>query len=177
MPAGRAPGILERVISLRRAGIGLLLAAASACASDPPIVEGPRPKQFRPVVIAPPAPDRAPPGKLYREDVVRVVDAGFGEFLQKIEVEPAVRDGRFVGWTVVALYALAFWDDVDLTAGDVVRSVTGLPIERETQVYEAFQALKSAPRLAVTYTRRGRQRALSYEIVARPAPGASVATR
>jgi len=164
------------VTLLLRAALSTALFSAS-CASDPPIVEGPRPALFKPAVVAAPPPDRAPPGQLYRDEVVRLVDAGFGEFLQKLEVEPEVRDGRFIGWTVVALYPRDFWGQVDLAPGDVVTSVNGSPIERETQVYEAFQALKSAPELRVAYTRAGTARSLSYRIVTRPAAPGSVAQR
>ena len=162
---------------LLRAALSTALFFSASCASDPPIVEGPRPALFKPAVVAAPPPDRAPPGQLYRDEVVRLVDAGFGEFLQKLEVEPEVRDGRFIGWTVVALYPRDFWGGVDLAPGDVVTSVNGAPIERETQVYEAFQALKSAPALLVAYTRGGAARSISYQIVPRPAPPGSVAQR
>jgi hypothetical protein len=154
----------------------LLSALTSACASAP-VLEGPRPAAFRPVQVAAPVPDRAPPCKLYREDVLRHVDAGVPEFLQKIEVEAEVRDGRFVGWRVAALYPQDFWSGVDLERGDVITRVNDMPIERETQAYDAFQALKSAPRLVVSYTRAGKPRTLAYEIVPRPNAVGQVAAR
>jgi S1-C subfamily serine protease len=76
---------------------------------------------------------------------------------------------------VRALYPADFWADVDLQAGDVVTQINGLPIERETQAYDAFQALKSAPRLVVSYVREGAPRTLSFEIVPRPASANQVA--
>jgi general secretion pathway protein C len=126
--------------------------------------------------MLPPAPaeavvqsERPPPGKLYRDDVTGLVDRGFPQFLQQIQVEANVRDGKFAGWLVRALYPQDFWADVDLQPGDVVTQVNGLPIERETQAYDAFQALKTAPRLVVSYVRDGAPRSLSFEIVPRPA--------
>lgn len=112
--------------------------------------------------------DRPPPGKLYRDDVTSVVERGFPRFLQQIQVEANVRDGKFAGWLVRALYPQDFWADVDLQAGDVVTQVNGLPIERETQAYDAFQGLKTAPRLVVNYVRNGAPRTLSFEIIERP---------
>ena len=121
---------------------------------------------------APPAPapppetkPARPPGVLLKADVVATVDAGFGRFLQRVEVEPALVDGRFRGWTIVALKPATWWDGVDLKPGDVVTSVNGMPIERETEAFDAFQALKTADRLSVAYQREGSPRTLEYKIV------------
>lgn len=132
-----------------------------------------------PPPAVPPPPVRAPEGKLYRDDVARTVDRGFGVFLQKIKVEANVRDGKFAGWIVRALYPRDFWDGVDLQAGDVVTYVNDKPIERDNQAFEVFQSLKAAPRLRVRYLRAGEARTLDYEIIERrqPAPVASVATQ
>ena len=104
-----------------------------------------------------------------------MVERGFPQFLQKIQVEANVRDGKFAGWLVRALYPQDFWADVDLQPGDVVTQVNGLPIERETQAYDAFQGLKTAPRLVVSYVRDGTPRTLTFEIVPRPASDGSLA--
>jgi type II secretory pathway component PulC len=116
-----------------------------------------------------PAPEPVPPpsrpsGKLARAEVVKFVDAGFWKFLQQVEVEPSLSDGRFRGWIIVALRPPAFWDGVDLAPGDVVTSVNDLPIERETEAFDAFQSLKTAPALHVTYVRKGTARRISYQI-------------
>lgn len=119
--------------------------------------------------------ERPPPGKLYRDDVQRVVERGFPRFLQTVEVSANVRDGKFAGWVVRALYPMDFWAGVDLQPGDVVTKVNGLPVERETQAYDAFQGLKTAPRLVVSYVRDGAPRTLSFDIVERPVSAAPVA--
>lgn len=142
---------------------------ALGCASTP-VIEGPAPALLPP----PPAQpvrlsNRPPPGKLYREDVTGLVERGFPRFLQQIEVEASVRDGKFKGWLLRGLYPADFWAHVDLQPGDIVTQVNGLPIERETQAYDAFQGLKTAPRLVVSYVREGTPRTLSFEIVPRPA--------
>jgi len=86
---------------------------------------------------------------------VQWVDRGFGHFLQMVEVEPRVFDGKFTGWTIVGLYPRDFWQDVDLREGDVVTRVNGLPIERETEAFSAFQGLKQAKELTVALERDG----------------------
>jgi type II secretory pathway component PulC len=96
--------------------------------------------------------------------VVKFVDAGFWNFLQQVEVEPSLDDGRFRGWIIVALRPPAFWDGVDLAPGDIVTSVNDKPIERETEAFDAFQSLKTAPSLHVSYVRRGAERRISYQI-------------
>jgi type II secretory pathway component PulC len=101
---------------------------------------------------------------------VKVVEAGLGSFLQRVELSPSLEDGAFRGFRVVALGPPEFWQAVDLQPGDIVLSVNGLPIERETQAYEAFQSLKSAEELVVSYRRSGEGRELRYKIVPRPEP-------
>jgi S1-C subfamily serine protease len=104
---------------------------------------------------------------LYRDEVNAVVEAGLGRFLQKVEVEPSLQGGKFEGFRIVQLGPSDFWQGVDLTPGDVVTAVNGMPIERETQAYDAFMSLKTAERLAVTYLRNGTQHELVYRIVER----------
>jgi hypothetical protein len=112
---------------------------------------------------APAAPSR-PSGTLKRAEVVAFVNAGFWNFLQQVEVEPSLDDGRFRGWLIVALRPPDFWKGVDLAPGDVVTSVNDLPIERETEAFDAFQSLKTAPALHVAYVRSGAVRRISYQI-------------
>lgn len=94
-----------------------------------------------------------------------VIDSGFGNFLQRVQVEPSLSDGRFRGWTILDLRPTGFWQAVDLKPGDVVTSVNGLPIERDTEAYDAFESLRKADALAVAYVRDGVPRTLSYRIV------------
>ena len=133
-----------------------------ACGSSQP----PEPRSARKPALAPaapPAPSRAP-GTLPRAEVVRFVNAGFWNFLQQVEVEPSVNNGKFRGWVIVALRPPSFWEGVDLAPGDVVTSVNDLPIERETEAFDAFQSMKTAPALNVAYVRSGAERRISYKI-------------
>jgi type II secretory pathway component PulC len=144
---------------VRAVFLGLVLVA---CGSSPP----PEPRPAKKPALAPAAasaPSRAP-GSLPRAEVVRFVNAGFWNFLQQVEVEPSVNDGKFRGWVIVALRPPTFWEGVDLAPGDVVTSVNDLPIERETEAFDAFQSMKTAPALNVAYVRRGTERRISYRI-------------
>jgi type II secretory pathway component PulC len=123
-----------------------------------------------PPAVPPPSLSQAPRGKLFRDDITRTVDGGFGMFLQKIKVEANVRDGKFAGWIVRALYPRDFWDGVDLQTGDVITQVNDKPIERDNQAFDVFQSLKTAARLRVRYLRDGEARTLDYEIIERGAP-------
>ena len=141
-------------------GLGLVLAACGGGNSD----LRPASRAAAAPAAQPARPPSRPSGKLARAEVVKFVDAGFWKFLQKVEVEPSLNDGRFRGWIIVALRPPAFWEGVDLAPGDIVTSVNDLPIERETEAFDAFQSLKSAPALHVTYVRKGAERRISYQI-------------
>lgn len=130
----------------------------------------PAPVQPAPVAAAPKPPAQAPVARgplttLKRSDVVSVLDSGFGNFLQRVLVEPSLADGRFRGWTIVDLRPTGFWEAVDLKPGDIVTSVNGLPIERDTEAFDAFESLRTADALAVVLVRDGTQRTLAYRIV------------
>jgi type II secretory pathway component PulC len=102
---------------------------------------------------------------LRRRDVVALIDAGFGHFLQRVAVEPSLDAGRFRGWTIVALRPSDFWERVDLQPGDVVKSVNGLPLEHEVEAWEAFESLRTADELRVAYQRGQSERTVRYRIV------------
>jgi len=96
---------------------------------------------------------------------VATVDQGLGSFLQKLRVKPALEDGKFSGFRVVELREPAFWANVDLRLGDVIKSVNGMPIERDTQAYAAFESLRKAGELEVELAREGNPHTLSYRIL------------
>lgn len=117
----------------------------------------------------PPAPARVSDmGTLRRADVERVVDAGLGRFLSQVAIEPALSGGKFTGWSIVSLRPPEFWSAVDLKPGDVVTRINGMAIEREVEAYDAFQAVRQAPTLEVSYLRQGQPRALRYTIIGPP---------
>jgi type II secretory pathway component PulC len=117
----------------------------------------------KPVAQAPkPVP---PPGSLFRKDVTRTIDEGLGYFLQRVSVDADVNGGKFHGFRIVELRPPEYWRGVDLQPGDVVTLVNGMPIERDIDAYEAFQALRVAPELKVTLFRAGLPRELVYSII------------
>ena len=56
---------------------------------------------------------------------------------------------------------------MDLKPGDVVTRVNDLPIERDTEAYDAFQSLKNSDALRVAFQRDGQSRVLEYKIIAK----------
>lgn len=109
-------------------------------------------------------------GVLARADVERVVDAGLGRFLAHVSIEPRLSAGRFAGWSIVALEPPELWRGVDLRPGDVVTQINGMPIEREMEAYDAFQAVRQAPALEVSYLRGTEPRRLRFDIVGAASP-------
>ena len=109
-------------------------------------------------------------GTLQRADVERVVDAGLGRFLGSVVIEPSLSAGKFTGWSIVGLEPSDLWGAVDLQPGDVVTKVNGMPIEREVEAFDAFQAVRQAPVLEVSYLRQNQPRTLRFTIVGPPSP-------
>lgn len=139
-----------------------LLVGCGAAPEPPPVAP-------KPVAKAPaqPVAQRPPQGALYREDVNALIARGFPEFLQHIDVEPRLVDGQFRGWSIVQLNPSDFWSGVDLKPGDIVTRVNDLPIERETEAFDAFESLKQSSALRVAFQRDGQSRVLEYRIIAK----------
>jgi general secretion pathway protein C len=141
--------------------LALLFLVPYGCASSGAAAPAAPKPADRPAMVRP-----APSGPvtLRRQEMVQVVDAGLGRFLQKVDVEPSFANGRFQGFRIVELRPGSFWQSVDLQPGDVVLSVNGMPIERDKQAYDAFQTLRTARELRVDYLRDGQPRSLVYPI-------------
>lgn len=106
-----------------------------------------------------------PPGALFRQDINETVEEGLGYFLQRVTVDPDLAGGKFQGFRIVELRPAEYWQGVDLKPGDVVTRVNGLPIERDIDAYQAFQALRAATELRVSLIRGGMTRELVFAIV------------
>lgn len=109
-------------------------------------------------------------GTLQRADVERVVDAGLGRFLGHVVLEPSLKAGKFTGWSIVELVPKEQWGGVDLRPGDVVTKINGMAIEREAEAFDAFQAVRQAPALEISYVRQNQPRTLRFTIVGAPSP-------
>src|SRR5262245_48803913 len=118
--------------------------------SEPP----PRAAVFTP---APAQPDEGEgPPVIARDQLDAVLAAGLGRFLQGVETEPGLEDGRFAGFRLVSLYP----DDPrlggsDHHAGDVLTRVNGHSIERPEQAMRGWDELRVASELAIEYRRDG----------------------
>jgi hypothetical protein len=99
--------------------------------------------------------ERPPAGSIWRDELIDTLNAGLGAFLQHVEVEASLEEGRFKGFRVLQLIPPGYWDGVDLEPGDVAINVNGMPIERETDAYAAFEALRSAREIRVAVLRTG----------------------
>lgn len=112
----------------------------------------------------------APPGAVWRTDVVAAVDAGLGYFLQRVEVEAELLEDRFVGFRVMALRPPSWWQGIDLSPGDIVQRVNSMPIEQPAEAHAAFESLRTAKQVVIAYLRGGESRELRYQILdAKPA--------
>jgi hypothetical protein len=109
-------------------------------------------------------------GTLQRADVERVVDAGLGRFLGHVALEPSLPGGKFAGWSIVGFDPPEFSGSMDLQPGDVVTKVNGMAIEREIEAFDAFQAVRQAPQLEITFLRQNQPRTLRFTIVGAPSP-------
>ena len=143
----------------------ILLGLVAGCGADPVVPAAtPKPALVAPVAAAPVAP-RPPKGALFRSDVNALIDRGFPDFLQRVDVEPRLVEGQFRGWSIVNLNPKDFWSDVDLKPGDIVTRVNDLPIERETEAFDAFESLKQSDGLRVAFQRDSQNRVLEYKFV------------
>ena len=142
----------------------VLLGLLVGCGAAPEPVA---PKAVSKAPAAQKIPARPPQGALYRDDVNALIERGFPEFLQRVEVEPRLVDGQFRGWSIVNLNPSDFWSGVDLKPGDVVTRVNDLPIERETEAFDAFESLKQSDALRVAFQRDGQSRVLEYKIISK----------
>jgi hypothetical protein len=161
-----------------------LLGSIGCGSSQYPDIDEPMPAGFTASTAPSSAPHRPPgpprvseAGTLKRADVERVVDAGLGRFLSQIAIEPALSGGKFTGWSIVSMQPPELWRTVDLKPGDVVTRINGMAIEREVEAYDAFQAVRQAPTLEISYVRQGQLRALRYTIIGPPSLPPRVPTR
>jgi len=124
--------------------------------------QAPKPEAPTP---APAAPTLSPPGTITRGELVRVLDAAPGMFLQHVDSEPRFSGGHFHGWRLVTFFpGDARFRGVDLRAGDVVVRVNGNTVERPEQLLQLWQALRTASELVVDVERAGTPRSLRWTI-------------
>jgi len=109
---------------------------------------------------------RVTTGAISRDELLPVLDAGLGRFLQNVKTEPAFHKGSFVGFRIVSLFpGEPAFASLDLRAGDTVTRINGKPIERPEQAVAVWETLRTASDLVVDYQRGGEKHALRFAIV------------
>ena len=110
-----------------------------------------------------------PAGSIARADLDRVLAASPGAFLARVDSEPVVRSGRFVGWRIRSLFSGdARFAASALLPGDIVTRINDRPIERPEQFSDVWHSLGAARELRVAVIRAGKAGTLLFPIVGTP---------
>jgi hypothetical protein len=129
-----------------------------ACGGSQP-APGPASSARRPTAAAP---ARAIPGHLLRSDVDRALGQGPPWLLRRVLTEEVLRDGKFVGWRIVAIPEE--WGGAGLKPGDVVTKVNGVVVEKPDDLWKVWTLMASAKELRIAYEREGAARELAMPI-------------
>ncbi len=107
------------------------------------------------------------PGPLTRAEVETALTRGLGVFLARVDVSPAMTNGRFVGFRLERADDIDDWHSAgaDIRIGDVILRVNGIRIERPEQALWAFERLRIARAIDVDLIRNGAPRTISTPIV------------
>lgn len=164
--------VLSSLVFLRPFAVRLPLAGAmltltlSGCTASGP-APGPAPKTAsaaHPSATAGTAPGRVP-GRLVRAEVDEALSHGPPWLLRRVVTEEVLRNGKFVGWRLLAVPKE--WT-VDLKPGDIVKTVNGTTLERPDDLFVAWTALAAAPELKVLYERDAAPREMLLPIDGAP---------
>ena len=140
----------------------LLGALTTACAHQPaaePVGEAPADLAHPGGVKAEPtelgapvpvAPRRAARDALSRAELDAVLDAGPARFLQRVDRKAVLREGKFLGWRIVALDPLL---EGVVGPGDILVRVNRRSIERPEVFFEVWQSLRRARELVLEILR------------------------
>ena len=104
-------------------------------------------------------------GTIDRDQLVATLDGGLGRFLQGVETEPRMDNGRFVGFRLRSFYpGDARFADIDLHSGDTIVRVNGQSVERPEQAIRVWNSLRVASELWIEYLREDEPRELRLAI-------------
>jgi hypothetical protein len=163
--------VLPRTTSTPTSALGRCLATAAislaltACASSAPAPQATTPKPAAAASkAAAPAAAHAP-GHLARAEVDEALSHGPPWLLRRVVTEEVLRDGKFVGWRLLALPKE--WT-VDLKPGDIVKTVNGNTLERPDDLFTAWTALAAAREMKIAYERDGAPREVLLPIDGEP---------
>ena len=105
-------------------------------------------------------------GTIARAELLPILDAGFGRFLQGVATEPHLEGGAFVGFRIQSFYPEdPRFASLALQPGDTVVRVNASPIERPEQALAVWNGLRVASELVIEYRHEGELRELRYQIV------------
>ena len=138
-----------------------------ACAGSTPAAEEPEPIEpieTQPVVETYESPVTS--GEIARADLVAVLDAGLGRFLQGVDLSPDMREGAFFGFRINQLYP----DDPRFTSlalqpGDTVTRINGQSIERPEHALQVWNSLRVASELLIEFEHEGELKQLRFAIL------------
>lgn len=142
---------------------GASVAWLAACGGSTPPPEPPKPTP-KTVVAEPPV----PAGAISRRKLEAVLREGPPWVLSRVPIEEVMEGKKFVGWRLQEVPI--GWDEVDIRAGDVVKSINALPLETPTDFWAAWTTLSVASELKVNYVREGEELEVSIPIVGAPNP-------
>ena len=105
-------------------------------------------------------------GTLDRAEVVAFLDQGPAQMLSQVPVMPLLDGEDLLGYRLEAFFpGNPMFQDVDMQMGDVVVSVNGRRIVRPDDLFQVWEALRTAPYLQIDVIRDNTLRTLSWDIV------------
>ncbi len=164
----RSTSAFARSFAITAIALGL-----AGCASSAPApAHATAPKAAAAVAKAAPAAARAP-GHLVRAEVDEALSHGPPWLLRRVVTEEVLRDGKFIGWRLLALPKE--WT-VDLRPGDIVKTVNGAALERPDDLFTVWTALAAAREMKIVYERDGAPREVLLPIDGEPSKQALLPT-
>jgi type II secretory pathway component PulC len=104
-------------------------------------------------------------GTIQRAALVKILDAGPGEFLRHMEVAPKHQGDRFLGWQLVQILDQQNpLVDVDLAPGDVLLALNGVSIARPDQLQTVWDGLRTANRVQADLWRGADKLTLDFAV-------------
>jgi type II secretory pathway component PulC len=103
-------------------------------------------------------------GAVRRSALDVLLTRGPGALLALVSTAPCKRNGRFIGFRIVA-FNTPIPDGLDLRINDIVIAVNGLKIIMPDDYFRVFQALKVAGELRFELEREGKKLEQVYPIV------------
>jgi type II secretory pathway component PulC len=107
-------------------------------------------------------------GEISRAELDRVLDAGPGQFLQVVRVEPSFDGNRFLGWVILAFVPPDRFAGVDLVPGDLVVAVNGQMVARPEQLQAVWEDLRNATEVIIEARRDGAPFELRFQVAPTP---------